>query len=200
MSSFSDGHMAVYSLERPDSALVWQAHDLEAWIGAFDYWQPSVVYSGADDCRLKVWDTRTACDSAQRVQRYDMGVTTVQCHPHREHCVAVGSYDETVRLLDLRGTGRTQTLCELNVGGGVWRIKWHPCDATRLAVAAMHAGFATLRVVDEQKLELQTAWNEPHASLAYGVDWRHKEEGEDTASDVVTSCSFYDHLLTVGKL
>jgi diphthine methyl ester acylhydrolase len=52
----------------------WPAHELEAWIAAFNHWQPAVLYSGefdspflllsdcwitgADDCKFKCWDLR----------------------------------------------------------------------------------------------------------------------------------------------
>ena len=32
-------------------------------------------------------------------------------------------------------------LKEVGVGGGVWRVKWEPQEATEVAVAAMYGGF-----------------------------------------------------------
>ena len=41
----------------------WDAHNMfgspiEVWITAFDYWSPTVLYTGADDGLFKGWDTR----------------------------------------------------------------------------------------------------------------------------------------------
>ena len=38
----------------------WRAHEFEAWIVALGK-QPHIVFSGGDDCRLRLWDTRTGC-------------------------------------------------------------------------------------------------------------------------------------------
>ena len=53
--------------------LQWLAHSYygglgaEVWITAFNQWSPDVVYTGGDDCMLRVWDTRydwLACSAA----------------------------------------------------------------------------------------------------------------------------------------
>lgn len=36
----------------------WHAHEFEAWIVCHG-WQSHSVYSGGDDCRLCLWDTRS---------------------------------------------------------------------------------------------------------------------------------------------
>lgn len=100
-------------------------------------------------------------------------------------------------------------LTEHDAEGGIWRLKWHPTDPTRLLVAGMHGGF---KVVDFDGLALNDGvdadgWLTPgqgrlhtrfdkHESLAYGADW---SDGGRTAEgrDLVASCSFYDHMLHV---
>ena len=50
MASNSNGALTLWKLtrERGLAQLAsWTAHDLEAWIAAFNYHQPAVVYSGA---------------------------------------------------------------------------------------------------------------------------------------------------------
>ncbi len=46
----------------------WSAHNYEAWIVAYGY-EPSRLYSGGDDCRLCVWDTRSACSHPSLISK-----------------------------------------------------------------------------------------------------------------------------------
>ena len=159
-----------------------------------------------------MWDARAASDaSPQAVVRYDCGVTSMHCDPHNEHRLCVGSYDESVRLFDTRHMRRA--VHSLDVGGGVWRLKWQPSRASsssssssslsmsRIVAACMHGGFAVLDVAADGALSVGVRWHEPHASLAYGVDWRGDADCEPTKHAlVVACCSFYDHLLSVRSI
>jgi len=55
--------------------------------------------------------------------------------------VAYGSYDERLRLVDVRSL-RQEGAEYRTVGGGVWRAKWHPHrdDCRGPAGAPLHGG------------------------------------------------------------
>ncbi|KAJ1927588.1 hypothetical protein IWQ60_002807 [Tieghemiomyces parasiticus] len=145
VASRNDGHIDLLQL-RPDGQLelmaTWGAHNFEAWIAAFDYWSPTTVYTGGDDTKLKVWDTRTGGGSPDRPvivnKSHQMGVCSIQSNPHVEHLLATGSYDEYVRLWDTRSM--RQPIQETRTDGGVWRLKWHPTDPAWILAASMHNG------------------------------------------------------------
>ena len=93
----------------------------------------------------------------------------------------------------------------MDVGGGAWRVKWHPdpLRKTDLLVACMHAGFKVVRFSQIGEFDGQTEGEivrcfDEHESLAYGVDWNH-EKGRPGDEMVVASCSFYDHILHTWK-
>ncbi|KAF8489573.1 WD40-repeat-containing domain protein [Gautieria morchelliformis] len=206
-ASFSNG-LILIALQSNAGLTVtdtWVGHEFEPWITAWDRWDQNFLYTGGDDCTLKGWDLRTGfCQPASLNKRFDAGVTTIQSNPHLQYTLAVGSYDSTVRLFDTRQLSRPVTHAQ--VGGGAWRVKWHP-DAARkhhLLVACMHDGF---KVVDFDPLTSNDtnpscSWRisarfDRHESLAYGVDWSHAPASEK--GSLIASCSFYDHSLHLWR-
>ena len=113
------------------------------------------------------------------------------------------SYDSTVRIFDVRK--HQSPLTQVDVGGGVWRVKWHPLEARKndLLIACMHDGFKTLRLDIEGLRDHNPAGEigelhvtkryDDHQSLAYGVDWSFA--GGENGQSLIASCSFYDHAL-----
>ncbi|KAG0317618.1 Diphthine methyltransferase [Dissophora globulifera] len=194
--SLSNGDITVLDLDTASSTLsenlTWHAHDLEAWIVGWNYHDTNVLYTGADDCKLKGWDMRMDCSYATFVSKaHQMGVCSIQSNPHNDHILATGSYDENVLIWDTRSMRNPLSATE--TGGGVWRLKWHPASADILLAGCMHNGFHVLRY--------DSAWSSgtivssfmEHTSLAYGVDWSYAPTAAKSELPLVASCSFYDH-------
>lgn len=183
--------------------LHWPGHAYEAWVAAFDRSCPSCVWSGGDDGLLRLWDTRSSTTAAGRPaaqRRFDMGVTALACHAARP-LLAVGSYDESLTLWDVRCA--EAPVCavraerEATAGGGVWRLRWHTAHADVLLAACMHVGYRVFELADEAaRLRLAGQYHGPHTSLAYGADWRPPVPGDSSDTLVAATCSFYDKKLS----
>ncbi|KAJ2996053.1 Diphthine methyltransferase [Globomyces sp. JEL0801] len=184
--SQSDGTISYLQLT-PTGLITQQeglGHSLEAWIAAFDYHNTTTIYSGADDCLFKGWDTRIGFDTPMFTNKvHEAGVCTISSHPNIPNILATGSYDEHVRIWDTRNI--RQPLTSHSTGGGVWRIKWHPTDPSLLISASMYNGFHILSYKENELSNLMDYMK--HKSIAYGVDWSYKDP-------VIGTCSFYDHL------
>jgi diphthamide biosynthesis protein 7 len=116
------------------------------------------------------------------------------------------SYDCTLRLFDSRNP--KTPLLQIEVGGGVWRTKFHP-DPSRRAIllATMHDGFKVVELSErlarseweelrEQDAQITTRFD-GHDSLAYGVDWCRLPPKD--GKSLVVSCSFYDHAMHLWR-
>jgi diphthamide biosynthesis protein 7 len=99
-------------------------------------------------------------------------------------------------------------LTQADIGGGAWRVKWHPLPARKndLLVACMYDGFKILRfnvdgLPDYRGKGISDDWNvikryDAHDSLAYGVDWSFAtDHGTSNIETLIASGSFYDHAL-----
>lgn len=196
-TSDSKGKISIIQLVNQELRLQQKllAHEYEAWITSFNYWNDNIVYTGGDDGKFRCFDVRE--DPARPVftnrTQHSAGVTSIHASTKSEFRVASGSYDECVCLWDTRRT--KYPTCDLNLGGGVWRLKWEPGPENLLLAACMHNG---CHVVDTSGSALEkVASFTGHQSLAYGADWWWDALG---GSDrMVASASFYDHLLCLWE-
>lgn len=214
VSSYSKGSLAIHEITqngewqnmKVEESQRWDAHTLfgcpsEVWTCCFasnkhyNTYQDTII-SGGDDCKMKLWDLRMCSMPTSVKKGFDAGVTAVSYHPSLEHVFAVGSYDEYVRVWDMRKIS-DEPLDNIHVGGGVWRVKWHPNDYCSILVGAMHGG---CRIVNVEGIESSITNEEyetnahitkeftEHKSMAYGADWIVSKDNFEAAA----SCSFYD--------
>ncbi|KAF9565939.1 Diphthine methyltransferase [Mortierella alpina] len=188
--SLSNGDITILEMDPSSSTLketlTWHAHDFEAWIVGWNYHDTNVLYTGADDCRLKGWDTRMDCSYATFTSKaHQMGVCSIQSNPHDEFTLATGSYDESVLIWDTRSM--RQPLSTTETGGGVWRLKWHPTRKDILLAGCMHNGFHVIHYDEGWSTGSIGSSFMEHKSLAYGVDWSYAEPPTPSEMPLVTA-------------
>lgn len=173
----------------------WKAHSFEAWTCAFDKWNPNVVYTGGDDTFMHVYDIRAA-DVQQTIKNkcHIAGVTSFLSFT--ENCLITGSYDEYLRIFDTRAW--RAPVYELQLFGGIWRIKPSKCDRNRLLCACMYKNFSLCRINNERsELKLEAEFTK-HESICYGADWAPNRLCN--GGQVMATCSFYDKKLCISSV
>ena len=199
----SDGSISIVNAREAELQISqsWMAHAYEVWATAFDICTPQLLYSGSDDCRFSCWDLRESPSTLvfQNTKSHQMGVCCFAQTPMNSNMLLTGSYDEFLRVWDLRSTLKPVSKYSISLGGGVWRIKPHPSMPGLVLAACMHNGFAVVQVGDETAVVAESYVK--HESLAYGADWQRGECVEDKTrrESLVATCSFYDRLLRIWK-
>lgn len=197
----SDGSISIVAMREAQLEITqsWVAHDYEVWATAFDTFIPQLLYTGSDDCRFNSWDLRESPPMSvfQNTKSHQMGVCCFAQSPMNSNMLLTGSYDEFLRIWDLRSTSKPVSKTSLRLGGGVWRIKHHPFIPGIILAACMHNGFSVVRVGDETAAVVESYAK--HESLAYGADWQKAERMEGKRDSLVATCSFYDRLLRIWK-
>uniref|UniRef100_A0A1I8PQF6 methylated diphthine methylhydrolase n=2 Tax=Stomoxys calcitrans TaxID=35570 RepID=A0A1I8PQF6_STOCA len=195
LTSDSKGNisLAAWSSERNlEMIRSWHAHEFEAWICAFDKWDKNLVYTGGDDTFLHVYDLRSETRSMVN-KSHNAGVTCLLSHPKREKILLTGSYDEKLRTFDTR-TMKTP-LSELDLQGGIWRIKSDPVKHDLMLCACMYHNFSIVDLCNVYSPSLVGKFEE-HESICYGADWSTNVDD----NFYMATCSFYDHKLCISSV
>ncbi|KAJ9451618.1 Diphthine methyltransferase-like protein [Diplonema papillatum] len=184
-----NGRMCLADAASLEQHQAWDAHEHEVWVASWI--DRSVLATGSDDGRLKLWDTRIGFDFPTASRRFDAGVTAVSMSGGN---LLIGSYDERLHVLNPSALKRDLATSE-PLGGGVWRVKPCPDEASdSLLVAAMQGGGYKLSVDGEEVV--QEAHFGLHESMVYGCEWLVPSPGH---KGLVATCSFYDHVLHVWE-
>ncbi|KAJ5071933.1 diphthine methyltransferase [Anaeramoeba ignava] len=205
-SSLSNGTISLFQFQNESLTLLknWNAHQYEAWYSHFHRHNPSIIFTGSDDCMFKGWDIRTDMKTPTFINKnHKMGVCAIDSHWFDENLIATGSYDEKCRIFDIRFMNKPISFAKTQ--GGVWRAKWSPFKELQstIALACMRQGVQIWNTFLKQGLyEKKEFIQEIHFidhldDLSYGIDWSRKSFQKDY---FFASCSFYNKDLRFWKV
>ncbi|EJS44692.1 YBR246W [Saccharomyces arboricola H-6] len=189
-----------------------KTHDLECWTAEIGSLQPfqDVLFTGGDDSTIMAHDLRSKELVWNNNRIHEAGVVGIKCSQpsfrnNRPTSIITGSYDDNIRLLDLRMMGESifpgknvpvVSKLEYNLGGGVWRFVEPPTeisspsrdDTDRLLVCCMYDGakVVTMDEKSDEYFQVQHYLKKGHNSMCYGGDW---------SNSLTATCSFYDKSL-----
>lgn len=201
-ASDSAGGISIYRGTRRgwEPVLQRDTHAQEAWSVHVDG-SREAIYSGGDDGALVCYDWKTDIECFRlRKAHGGVGVTAVtkdrfERSADGEFHLWTGGYDDTLRLWDIRSM--KHCIAELGVGGGVWRVRFHPEKRELLLLATMYDGFKVVRRDVSDQLSVACHY-EGHESLAYGATWVPSLDQGD--QHVAMTGSFYDHSLQLWSI
>ncbi|CAN4096229.1 unnamed protein product [Withania somnifera] len=103
-SSDYDGIVTVWDVTTRQSVMEYEEHEKRAWSVDFSRTEPSMLVSGSDDCKVKVWCTKQEAS----VLNIDMkaNICCVKYNPGSSVHIAVGSADHHIHYYDLRNTSQ----------------------------------------------------------------------------------------------
>ncbi|CAF2727936.1 unnamed protein product [Rotaria sp. Silwood2] len=216
--SDQQGYLTICELDNTNGlrfSQSWLAHEYECWTSIWDKHDSNIIYSGADDTLLKIWDIRDYKQAIHINRKHTMGICSILSNESNQYEFLTGSFDEYLRQWDKRQMN--QPLKEIKLGGGVWKIKPHPLNPNILLCACMQNGF----VIVDLKTSIILYNYKEHESLAYGCDWQYNDSmnqitelmddcmNEETTTtmcnkkilseSLIASCSFYDKTVHVWK-
>ncbi|BBH00687.1 Transducin/WD40 repeat-like superfamily protein [Prunus dulcis] len=99
-SSDYEGIVSVWDVTTRQSVMEYEEHEKRAWSVDFSSIDPSMLVSGSDDCKVKIWCTK----QEESVLNIDMkaNICSVKYNPGSSFFVAVGSADHHIHYYDLR--------------------------------------------------------------------------------------------------
>ncbi|XP_048447048.1 E3 ubiquitin-protein ligase COP1 isoform X4 [Pyrus x bretschneideri] len=99
-SSDYEGIVTVWDVNTRQSMMEYEEHEKRAWSVDFSCTDPSMLVSGSDDCKVKIWCTKQEAS----VLNIDMkaNICSVKYNPGSSFFVAVGSADHHIHYYDLR--------------------------------------------------------------------------------------------------
>ncbi|KAG0576922.1 hypothetical protein KC19_5G118200 [Ceratodon purpureus] len=99
-SSDYEGIVTVWDVNTRQSVMEYEEHEKRAWSVDFSRTEPSMLVSGSDDGKVKVWSTRQESSALTLDMRAN--ICCVKFNPGSSNYVAVGSADHHIHYFDLR--------------------------------------------------------------------------------------------------
>nr|GEU63467.1 E3 ubiquitin-protein ligase COP1-like [Tanacetum cinerariifolium] len=99
-SSDYEGIVTVWDVTTCQSVMEYEEHEKRAWSVDFSCTDPTLLVSGSDDCKVKIWSTKQEAS----ILNIDMkaNICSVKYNPGSSFHVAVGSADHHIHYYDLR--------------------------------------------------------------------------------------------------
>jgi diphthamide biosynthesis protein 7 len=190
--SMNDGSFHLYSLEKDEFTSNHQAHEYGLWSCLI--LDQNTFLTGSEDSILKMWDKRTDLNKAVSVNKeHSASINCIYKYFASETEIITGSYDESLRIIDIRNL--TSTIEKKKLNHSIWDINQQILKGKNyLLMSCIYEGFRIYEVqkgndlIEVMKMEISQDEDNKHGTIVYGVDCFQKEDCLN-----ISSCSFYDN-------
>ncbi|XP_076904898.1 E3 ubiquitin-protein ligase COP1-like [Bidens hawaiensis] len=104
-SSDYEGIVFVWDVNTQQSVREYEEHEKRVWSVDFSRIEPSMLVSGSDDCKVKIWCTRQESSAINIDMKAN--ICCVKYNPGSSTHIAVGSVDHNIHYYDLRNTSQS---------------------------------------------------------------------------------------------
>ncbi|KAJ9537770.1 hypothetical protein OSB04_030503 [Centaurea solstitialis] len=101
-SSDYEGIVTVWDVNTRQSVMEYEEHEKRVWSVDFSRIEPSMLVSGSDDCKVKVWCTKQEASAINIDMKAN--ICCVKYNPGSSTHIAVGAADHHIHYYDLRNT------------------------------------------------------------------------------------------------
>ncbi|KVH93087.1 E3 ubiquitin-protein ligase COP1-like isoform X1 [Cynara cardunculus var. scolymus] len=101
-SSDYEGIVTVWDVNTRQSVMEYEEHEKRVWSVDFSRVEPSMLVSGSDDCKVKVWCTKQESSAINIDMKAN--ICCVKYNPGSSTHIAVGAADHHIHYYDLRNT------------------------------------------------------------------------------------------------
>ncbi|KAL4562992.1 hypothetical protein LXL04_027023 [Taraxacum kok-saghyz] len=99
-SSDYEGIVTVWDVNTRHSIMEYEEHEKRAWSVDFSPTEPTMLVSGSDDCKVKIWCTKQEASALNIDMKAN--ICSVKYNPGSSYHIAVGSADHHIHYYDLR--------------------------------------------------------------------------------------------------
>ncbi|KAG0619816.1 hypothetical protein M758_4G167500 [Ceratodon purpureus] len=103
-SSDYEGIVTVWDVNRSQSVMEFEEHEKRAWSVDFSRTDPSMLVSGSDDGKVKVWCTKQEASAFSLDMKAN--ICCVKYNPGSSNHIAIGSADHHIHYFDLRNPSK----------------------------------------------------------------------------------------------
>jgi hypothetical protein len=218
--AMNDGCHCIFNLAKEKPISIKKSHEYGLWSCMIKDMTGHIFFTGSEDSLFKMWDRRTDQKAVGVNRTHNASINSIQnfLNDDNSNYIVTGSYDETLRIIDIRKFG--ECVYKKKLDCSIWDLNQlnFKGRGNLFLMACVYEGFNVFEF-DPEKIILENNENDSsciknifsfalekeesiykslnHKTIVYGVDSTNFQSDDEL---YVTSCSFYDNTISFWKI